>query len=342
MTNLKKFFINFFLVILSLFVAIVAIEFFLKYFKPQDLSGSWRLRDETGLNLNKNSGESKHSFNKNSLKVKYSFGKYHNRKYPNLFGNEKKKILILGDSFTFGWLLNDEDTFIYLLQKKFKDKTFINAAAGAWGTTDHLRYIENYCKKINPKEVWIFLNNEDIPRSIRSNLYKLDNEGKLIKLIPQISFQQKIKFFLNSSLIYQWLIEHSNFIQLIRNNFIKISDHNITYDKIKNNQSHSDYNLFAKKLFLEINNQTKLCNANLKIFYIGWPLWNENYETLDFIKLAEKENFFIKNSIVYFNLGSTIYMNNINNNVDYYKFEEGHPNKFGNKNIFFAIQSFLK
>lgn len=342
MVNLKRFLINFFLVFLSILITILSVEFYLKYFQPQDLSGSWRIRDKTGLILNKNFGESKHVFNKSLLKVKYSFGEYHNRKYPNLLVDYKEKILILGDSFTFGWLLNDEDTFVYLLQKKFKDKIFINVAAGAWGTSDHLRYTENYCKEINPKEVWVFVNNDDIKRSIRSNLYKLDNENNLIKLLPSTSYQQKIKFFFNSTSSYQWLIENSNFFQLIRNSFVKIPDYNITYDKIKNIQSYQYHNLFAKKLFLELNNKTKLCNATLKVFYIGWPLWNKDYETLDFIRLAEKESFFIKNEIIYFNLASTIYISEVHKNVNYYKLAEGHPNKFGNRNIFFAILSVLK
>ena len=341
MIALKKFFINLFLLILSFSVVFLCIEFFLKYHYPQDLSGSWRIRNESGLITNKNKGESKHSWGGGELNVRYSFGEYHNRIYQNLLVDyPNEKILILGDSFTFGWLLNDEDTFIYQLQEKFNNTLFINAAAGGWGTADHLKYTELYCKKINPKEVWVFLNNDDIQRSINSNLYKIDNNDELIKLNPQVNINQKIKFFLNSFFLYQWLLENFHSIQLIRNVLIKIPDSNITFSKIKN--STHDSNFLAKKLFIELKKETKFCNSDLKIFYLGWPEWHNDNKILNFIKLANKENFFYNNNINFFNLGYTNYMIDINKNENFYKLKEGHPNKLGNKKIFFAILSILK
>ena len=37
----------------------------------------------------------------------------------------KDKILVLGESFTFGWLLRDEDTFVHKLQKDNLNYNFI-------------------------------------------------------------------------------------------------------------------------------------------------------------------------------------------------------------------------
>jgi hypothetical protein len=356
----KKNIINFFLFILSLSIVFFFIEIFLKNFYPQNLSGSWRIRDESGLIINKKNSESKHYWkNKEEIKkksgggeaelnVKYSFGEFNNRIYKNLLVDESnEKILILGDSYTFGWLLNDEDTFIYQLQKNFMNKFFVNSANGGWGTADHLKYIQLYCKKINPKEVWIFFNNADINRSILSNLYKIDYDGKLIELNPKISFQQKIKIFLNSFYLYHWFLENSHSVQLIRNSFIKIpdhniTDHNITFNKIKNSLNDSSY--FVKKLFIEIKKETELCKANLKIFYLAWPIDKEdhNNETKSFINLTTKEKFYIKHDIKFYNLKYSKHMIDVNKNADYYKLKEGHPNKFGNKNIFLSIVNMLK
>ena len=349
----KKNIINLFLLILSLSVVFLSIEIYLKTFYPQNLSGSWRIRNENGLITNKNSGEAKH-FWKNSeelgeggrgeeLYAKYSFGKYNNRIYKNLLVDQSnEKILILGDSYTFGWLLNDEDTFVYQLQKKFINKFFVNSASGGWGTADHLKYIQLYCKKINPKEVWIFFNNADISRSISSNLYKIDYYGNLIELNPRISIQQRIKLFINSFYLYHWLLENSHSVQLIRNSFIKIPDHNITFNKIKKSSNESNY--FVKKLFIELKKESELCKANLKIFYLGWPIDKEhlNNETKSFINLTNKEKFFIKHDIKFYNLMYSKHMINVKNNVNYYRLKEGHPNKYGNTNIFLSVVDVLK
>jgi len=60
MTVKKKNIINLFLLILSISVVFFSIEIYLKNFYPQNLSGSWRIRNENGLITNKNSGEAKH------------------------------------------------------------------------------------------------------------------------------------------------------------------------------------------------------------------------------------------------------------------------------------------
>lgn len=346
----KKNIINLFLLILSLSVVFLSIEMYLKNFYPQNLSGSWRIRNENGLITNKNSGEAKHFWKKREdlgkgeeLYAKYSFGKYNNRIYKSLLVDQSnKKILILGDSYTFGWLLNDEDTFVYQLQKKFINKFFVNSASGGWGTADQLKYIQLYCKKINPKEIWIFFNNGDISRSISSNLYKIDYYGNLIELNPGISIQQRIKLFINSFYLYHWLLENSHSVQLIRNLFIKIPDHNITFNKIKKNSNESNY--FVKKLFIELKKESELCKGNLKIFYLGWPIDKEdlNNETKSFINLTNKDKFFIKHDIKFYNLMYSKHMIKVKNNVNYYKLKEGHPNKYGNTNIFLSVVDILK
>lgn len=51
---------------------------------------------------------------------------------------EKQRILILGDSFTFGPYLDNHDTFPSLLDKKYLDKIIINAGVAGYNIEDEL------------------------------------------------------------------------------------------------------------------------------------------------------------------------------------------------------------
>ena len=150
------------LVVISIFFTILFIEIFLRIFYPQAKSESWRIQNDYGLYLNKNKGTATHEYINNEhnvhIKVNYSFGKYHNRIIKNdIYKKESKKILVLGDSVAFGWLIKDDDTFVSLLQDEFKNFYFINSAAGGLGDSDQAVFLNNYCKSINPEKILLFM-----------------------------------------------------------------------------------------------------------------------------------------------------------------------------------------
>lgn len=47
-------------------------------------------------------------------------------------------VALLGDSFTFGWAISDEETFAWKLQKRFPSLAFRNYGVGAYGTLQSL------------------------------------------------------------------------------------------------------------------------------------------------------------------------------------------------------------
>ena len=92
---------NFFLFIFSIIVVVLILEVLLIFFYPQNLDGWMKTRDKTGLDvLRKNSYFYHRDFGRN---IKYKFGNYHDRKTSE--ANKENKILLLGDSFPFGWLV---------------------------------------------------------------------------------------------------------------------------------------------------------------------------------------------------------------------------------------------
>ena len=143
-----KLFKNFLLIIFSTFFGILILELFLLFFMPQERNGSWRIQDKSGTYFNIKNQSARHEFfgKYETISINYNFGEFHNRIYKNLLINQNNpKILIVGDSNIFGWLLPDNNTFIYKLQEKFVNYNFINASAGGWSDIDSLNYIKKFC-----------------------------------------------------------------------------------------------------------------------------------------------------------------------------------------------------
>lgn len=329
---------NLLLILISIILTLFLIEIILRVFLPQDTSTPWRIYLKDGLLLNKNKGIAYHYFNKNNIKVKYSFGQYHNRKYK--LKSSENKILILGDSGIFGWLLNDEDTFVYKLANKFKNYEFINSAAGGQGTSDQLRYLEKFCKKINPKYTLYFINFADIERSKKSNLYFLDKNKNLIKGNNKIPLIYK---FVDNNALYDFLVSNFHLVAFLRKSYVVIKDYNFS-NKIqknpikeknltKNNEHQNDFT-FEKKLILKLQSVSKKCKTELYIINFAWfnkkIYQSDTYEFLD-----NNQIFFTKNKINYINLEDELTKKY--NEPDKYKIKfDGHPNERAN-NLYYEI-----
>ena len=122
-----------FLILVSIIFSLLLVETLVRLFYPQSLADNWTENEnEFGLTVNKNNYLFKNHRVKQHLAT-YKFGSYRNRitiqndNFENL-----PKILILGDSFTFGYRLNDQDTYISKLQNLFQDYYFINSASPNW------------------------------------------------------------------------------------------------------------------------------------------------------------------------------------------------------------------
>ena len=132
---------NIFLLMFSTIITLIFIEFLLSIFLPQVKNSSWRVQNIDGVYLNKNKGFAQHEYKgvNEQISVNYIFGMYHNRVLMNdNYASNEKKILVLGDSNIFGWLLDDKDLFLTKLQRKYTNYHIINSAAG--GFSDAVMY----------------------------------------------------------------------------------------------------------------------------------------------------------------------------------------------------------
>ncbi len=356
---------NLLLLFSSILLVLLIFEFSLKLFYPQNLDGWYSVRDKNGLNiLRKNS---KYFHRALGRTAKYTFDEFGNRITSS--NNNHDKLLILGDSFTFGWLINDKYIFTELLQKYLKNYKVINPSVPGWGIADYTRYLETYCKEIDPKNVIVMFNTDDFRRGYVSKLYKMDILN-LIKIKntnhPEIDrifdfhYSQIMKIFkveygsvkplvthskYHKIPFYKFLIRNSHVFYLLRQTIVNIKDKKFWRQNILPS---SDFDIpshripteldvaeiAGKILLLRLKETSKKCNTQLNIIYSGWYDYQNlpllDNPTLHFLKYSK--NFFEKHDIKFFDLSNM--MKKMHEKPEEYIITyDNHPNELGHKII---------
>jgi hypothetical protein len=134
------------------------------------------------------------------------------KKYP-------YKILAIGDSFTYGWGVNDDETFCKLLEKKInKDSVAVlNAGASGSGTDYALRFFQVRGPELSPKVVLYFYYENDFVDNSENRYYTIKKDSIVSKEINQSANLNAIqKNKLADSKIYNWFASHSHLFNMIR------------------------------------------------------------------------------------------------------------------------------
>jgi lysophospholipase L1-like esterase len=217
--------VNVSLVLVSLIVGLLLAEAGIRFFLPQPMNGSVFKYAPRGYYINKSSGTALFS-------VGDSTGIYHFTS-PHLRGTKQppagaERILALGDSFTFGVGLSEQDTYVARLQKVI-DLEFgvsrialLNAGIPGSGTADQLAFLEDFGKDIAPSVVLVFVSIDDFNRAERSALYRLRSTDSL-DLDEGTVPTSILKRFIAGSAVYNFAIQHIQLAQLIRRAVISVT-----------------------------------------------------------------------------------------------------------------------
>ena len=192
----------------------------------------------------------------------YKIGEYRNRITSNIKDldvSKNKKILILGDSFTFGLYLKDEHTYINKLQSKFTGFYLVNSSTPGWGLEDYYLFLKSFCSQIKPEKIIIIMNDGDLGRISKKAIY-----------ITPIALKDKYFF-------YKFLIENFMSVAFLRDNLYKLKktlflkknnsplrslqDTSIKFDSKETLEIIRD----AKRIFLQIKDWSLKCKAELNI-----------------------------------------------------------------------------
>ena len=344
-TKIKIALINLSLVLISILVSLLVCEYIIRIVVPQNLSGTWIISTDKGLLVNKSSGSSRHQDGKHI--VIYNFYEPHLRDTP--LNESSIKILVVGDSFTFGYLLDKKDTFVYHLQE-YADKEFgrekfcfLNAGTGGWGTADYVAFIEDFGEIIKPRIVLVIINRSDMERSMERKLFTLTSKTKL-DLRRNILKSSYLKKLTNSIPGYQWLLEHSHLVQLLRNRYVYLMQNEKGINmqtKITNGSSRDQLDLsrrdtiiLGQALFTRLKKWCDTHKVNLYITTTGWfPLEDAN-NTTDPTRLfmSTAQQFFTSINVPFYDISPTI-IEVKKKTQNKYILPDGHPNEEGNRLI---------
>jgi lysophospholipase L1-like esterase len=202
-------------------------ELLVRVMAPQDLSGMWRVWSPRGYILNRAGGTARHQFG--SRVVHYRFNEQHMRGGP--IGESDLRVLALGDSFTFGWLLDENETYVAKLQEH-ADVTFgsgrveiLNGSAGGWGTEDYTVFLEDVGEAIKPDVVLVFLGIDDTQRAANGKVYSVaDAETFTLAATGYTVANASLKTTINTIPGYQLLLECSHLMQLVRKTVLRSSE----------------------------------------------------------------------------------------------------------------------
>jgi len=337
------------LIIISSIITLLITEGILRFILPQNLNGSWFVSTEKGLLVNKSSGTAQHQHGKRI--VRYTFYE------PNLRDTPIRKtgirILVVGDSSTFGWLLDKESAYIYHLQEYTDDEfgigtfQYLNASVGGWGTSDYVAYVEDFGNIVKPDIVLVFFNGNDIRRSVNRGIYTLSGKNKL-ELNRHILKPAKIKNIVNSTPGYQWSIENSHLIQFAKKSVLAMQYNSKIKKQRKGNeilmQGPASFELDisrekASSLGIALFKRLKdWCDNNSVFLYVtttGWFDLSDAETSKEPAKafLYVAHDFFKEINIPFFDISPAVYGKVKEMPGEFIIHGDGHPNENGSKLI---------
>lgn len=110
---------------------------------------------------------------------------------------KKKRVVLIGDSFTFGWGLQLEDTWIQLISESFPEIEFLNLGQGGNHPGDHVRVAKKALPLLKPDLVIVgILQGNDLHQLMRVIEFK--ESGKSIRSAsqPVESSHERLKRYL--------------------------------------------------------------------------------------------------------------------------------------------------
>ncbi len=344
---MKKLLTNLGLLFASVILVLIIAEIFLRIFYPQNLNMT--TLDEKRMYKLKPNLET--SLNREDFQTHVSINSDGYRDYEHGVWDGRKKIAVVGDSFTFGFGVEQNESFPSLLEKKTGFEVF-NFGISAYGTEQELLLIKDNIVYYNPDEIILAFYMNDLRENVKFGLFnvtdgKLKYNNKKFKSSVALVMREFMSHHSHLySLVYSALIDKSILTRIGLIN-AQPEDPNMDYDTLNYfNVDNDGYNFAMNKALLLINETRNLAVENgIKFVLFAIPskeqvddermkkyLYDKGAGHFGFNSTKVQqilEDFAFKNNITIINPLPTFRGMDINNT--FYFNVDGHWNREGHK-----------
>jgi hypothetical protein len=130
-----------------------------------------------------------------------------------------KRIVTLGDSFTIGYEVEEEQCFSRVMERELRalghDVEVLNAGVSGFSTAEECLYLERELLKYEPDVVVVSFYTNDIRDNIRTRLFRME-EDELVPDAEEYVPMGRLANFLNTNAVFSWLSEYSNAFALLK------------------------------------------------------------------------------------------------------------------------------
>jgi hypothetical protein len=329
------------LMITGVLLALLLAEILVRIFIPRYKMTTWIEMHPRGFMMNQAEVEAYHQFK--DRRVTYRLNEYRLR--GDEISDDGKKVLLLGDSYTFGLLLHEEDTFAAHLQNKADNSLenlnihFLNAGVGGAGLADWPAWLEHKGDEISPDLVILFFNNWDVDRAVSKNLFVVNPEDST--LVESMRWKpREFMFRLGRMGWYRWIQRYSDLANILvtqawRHLYFTDITYNFDQEKsetpipeITNLYAESDYSmLLAEKLLKRMNDWCE--SNNCKFITAATGFFNDDDIGEHTEKFYHKISESPPDELLFFD-NSDCLLDKVNGDFEsIYIPDDGHPNEDG-------------
>lgn len=190
--------------------------------------------------------------------------------------NTNRRVLFLGDSFTYGLGVNDDQTFCFHVEKSLADLgvEIINTGNPGKGMDYELKLFSIVGRKYHPDIVALCFIPDTFNRNSRGEYYSYQDG----RLVPK-SFDESItkrKMALANIPGYNFAITHSHLANLLKQTAINYIYHNRSNEIEKEGPSEEDVEI-TRRLYAQLIKECENIGSTLIFFYIPWITEVEAY-----------------------------------------------------------------
>lgn len=160
----------------------------------------------------------------NSLRISHPLATYSEPR-------PEKEIWIFGCSYTYGWSLNNQDTYPWLLQERFPEYEIVNFGVEGYGTIHSLIQLREALQKERPPKIIVlayadFHNQRNVfPRSLRKAFSPYNKLGLVVYPYAWLDANGHLSYHVTD--IYFWelpLMRYSALSHFIEKSYNKVDD----------------------------------------------------------------------------------------------------------------------